>query len=206
MTMPEETFRDLMRRTMHNLHLMDRLMVQPQGSAEPPYEFTQLINSFLGALALPRERDLNTMLRKVSVEEAQANDQFPVLDNLCFDHHGEDSSAICDRPENLDELIGLLRNGIAHGNMELIQDANGDIARIRIANFRTVRGGRRQMTWGTELDVRTLRQVLDSFFRIANRLYEEAITPSPRGEERPANLPGGQAIRQQSWLKELSQS
>lgn len=196
MTMPEVTFRDMMRRTMHNLKLMDRQVNQFSGSGEPPYEFTQLINSFLGALALPRERDLYAMLRKVSIEDAQNDDQFPVLKNLCLESQDESIRAACDIPENLEVLVGFIRNGIAHGNMDLIQDANGDIARIRLTNSRKVKGGRFQMTWGTELDVHTLRQVLDSFFLIANRLYAEATDPKPRSDETVADLLRVQSVRQ----------
>jgi len=49
--MPQEPVRDIMRRTMQNLEF-----VEIHAGANGPYEVTQLINSFLGALAHPWEK------------------------------------------------------------------------------------------------------------------------------------------------------
>ncbi len=48
--MPNEPLRDVMRRTMKNLEFVER-SATPTG----PFEVTQLINSFIGALAHPWE-------------------------------------------------------------------------------------------------------------------------------------------------------
>jgi hypothetical protein len=49
--MPHEPVRDVMRRTMQNLQFVETHK-DPNG----PYEVTQLLNSFLGALAHPWEK------------------------------------------------------------------------------------------------------------------------------------------------------
>ena len=57
--MPNEPLRDVMRRTMKNLEFVER-SATPTG----PFEVTQLINSFIGALAHPWEQlkaELNDM-------------------------------------------------------------------------------------------------------------------------------------------------
>jgi hypothetical protein len=54
MVMPIEPVRDIMRRTMQNLKF-----VEGHRGANGPYEVTQLLNSFLGALAHP----LGSLLR-----------------------------------------------------------------------------------------------------------------------------------------------
>jgi hypothetical protein len=48
--MPHEPLRDVMHRTMHNLKF-----IEAQKTPHGPYEVTQLLNSFLGALAHPWE-------------------------------------------------------------------------------------------------------------------------------------------------------
>jgi hypothetical protein len=50
MVMPHEPIRDIMHRTMNNLEF-----IEAHAAADGPYEVTQLINSFLGALAHPWE-------------------------------------------------------------------------------------------------------------------------------------------------------
>ena len=54
--MPHESVRDIMRRTMHNLEF-----VEARAGLDGPYEVTQLINSFLGALAHPWEAYRNDL-------------------------------------------------------------------------------------------------------------------------------------------------
>jgi hypothetical protein len=57
--MPTEPLRDIMRRTIANLEFIER-KATPSG----PFEVTQLVNSYLGALAHPWERlrvELNEM-------------------------------------------------------------------------------------------------------------------------------------------------
>jgi hypothetical protein len=56
--MYEQLYRDVMRRTKRNLEIIEELHQRGLPGAEGPYELTHLLNSFLGAVALPRERDL----------------------------------------------------------------------------------------------------------------------------------------------------
>lgn len=64
MVMPSEPVRDIMRRTMANLTFVE-MNAQPDG----PFEVTQLINSFLGALAHPWEL-LKTDLMALTLADA----------------------------------------------------------------------------------------------------------------------------------------
>ena len=56
---PEDPVRDVMRRTMFNLRFIEEHQEQ-----NGPFEVTQLVNSFLGALAHPWEH-----FRKVKVKK-----------------------------------------------------------------------------------------------------------------------------------------
>lgn len=62
--MPYEPVRDVMRRTMHNLRF-----IEAHHGPRGPYEVTQLLNSFLGALAHPWEQYRNDLC-SVSLSEA----------------------------------------------------------------------------------------------------------------------------------------
>jgi hypothetical protein len=63
--MPFEPLLDIMRRTMANLEF-----VEEHKSANGPFEVTQLLNSFLGALAHPWE-NLKGELNSISVVDAK---------------------------------------------------------------------------------------------------------------------------------------
>jgi hypothetical protein len=81
MTMPEEQFRELMHRTMQNLRIIDRLAEESPGAHPRAFEVTQLVNSFLGALAMPRERDLRELLQGRSILEAEQRWGLPPLED-----------------------------------------------------------------------------------------------------------------------------
>lgn len=66
MVIPSEPVRDIMRRTMANLDFIEK-NAQPDG----PFEVTQLINSFLGALAHPWEALQADLLALPLAEAAQ---------------------------------------------------------------------------------------------------------------------------------------
>jgi len=62
---PENPLLDVMNRTIYNLHF-----IEDEAKNEGPYEVTQLVNSFLGALAHPWEK-FKIELETISLEEAQ---------------------------------------------------------------------------------------------------------------------------------------
>jgi hypothetical protein len=146
--MPTEPLRDMMRRTMENLEFIE-------GKAGPsgPFEVTQLVNSFLGALAHPWERlraDLNEM--------ALGSPGWPAI------RKERDSD---DDPKSLGDLVRHLRNAVAHGNIEFLPGPQGDIKALRIWNWH-----RGQRTWGAILTVAEMRDFLVRFVVLAEELHE----------------------------------
>src|SRR5438876_2348403 len=99
--MPRVPVGDLMRRTMENL-----AFVEAHADPNGPFEVTQLVNSFLGALAHPWEK-FTAELGKVSIAQAEA-DGWPRLTK----EYATDRD-----PRDLGELLRLVRNGMAHGNI-----------------------------------------------------------------------------------------
>jgi hypothetical protein len=127
MVMPRDPVRDIMRRTMQNLQF-----VEVWASADGPYEVTQLVNSFLGALVHPWETHRQN-LTTVLISEAQAAGWPAVAKERPSDRE----------PESLGDLVRLMRNALAHGNIEFLPDASAEIRALRLWN--TERGRR---TWG----------------------------------------------------------
>ena len=150
---PDEPVRDVMRRTMFNLRL-----IEEQAMKDGPYEVTQLVNSFLGALAHPWER-FKKELREISLAEAEA---------MGWPRIAKERPRDSD-PQHLADLLRLMRNGIAHGNIVFWPDSNNEIKAIQLWN---TRGGKR--TWGTMLTVDVMRALLDRFVELAEQLHESA--------------------------------
>lgn len=147
--MPHEPVRDIMRRTVFNLEFVER-----HAGAHGPFEVTQLINSFMGALAHPWEcyrEDLKSLRPDAMVEWPMPTKERPT------EHD----------PDSVGDVVRLLRNGIVHGNVEYLAGDRGDIRALRIWN---VRDGRR--TWGTILTVEDLRKFLCQFVALAELLVE----------------------------------
>ena len=85
-------------------------------------------------------------------------------------------------PKSLDDLIRLMRNGLAHGNLELRQNSSGDgdIGEMRIWNTRAkkgVQGGVR--TWGAIVTVRDARTFLLRFTELIDELHAAATLRQP---------------------------
>ncbi|MFN8472269.1 MAG: HEPN family nuclease [Anaerolineae bacterium] len=146
---------EIMYRTMYNLSFIER-----HSTDDGPYEVTQLVNSFLGALAYPWEK-YKPALKDKSLEEAAAVGWPTVQKERDTD----------EEPESVGDLLRLVRNAIAHGNLEFIAGSRGEIEKIRLHNNR---GGRR--TWGTTLTVVELRRFLDCFVALAEELHDEALS------------------------------
>jgi hypothetical protein len=153
--MPHERIRDLMRRTMFNLHVIDA-----QATKEGPYEVTQLVNSFLAALAHPWE-EYKQDLHKRSIPDAIATG-WPELAK---------EQASDDEPESLGDLLRLVRNAFAHGNLAFLNTGGNEITHIRFWNNN--RKGER--TWGAIAGVDSMRLFLDKFVELAENLSESDV-------------------------------
>ncbi|MCW5881413.1 MAG: hypothetical protein KIS91_10820 [Anaerolineae bacterium] len=148
---PSDPLYDIMHRTMFNLRY-----IEDRADKEGPYEVTQLINSFLGALAHPWEK-YRPLLTNMSLDEARECG-WPEMKK----ERTEDID-----PPNFGELLRLVRNAFAHGNILFIPASTScEIARIEFWNNR---GDER--TWGTTLDIADLRRFLDCFVALADEIH-----------------------------------
>ena len=157
--MPNEPLRDIMRRTIHNLEFIEHYAA-PSG----PFEVTQLINSFIGALAHPWEQ-LKAELKEMALSNAVG---WPMI---------QKERPNDDDPKSIGDLVRLLRNAIAHGNIDLLPGDQAEIKALRVWN-NDPRSGRR--TWGTLLTVADMRLCLIQFVALAEDLYERQIKSKPR--------------------------
>jgi hypothetical protein len=154
--MPHVPVLDMMRRTMSNLDFVER-----HSAKDGPYEVTQLINSFLGALA-HRWETLRAELPNISLAEARTAG-WPVPEQ----HGGRGPP-----PESLGELLRLLRSGIAHGNLGFLPDGRGQIQAIRIDNY-----DRGRLTWRGVISVQHMRALLHQFVMLVEEIDSEARQP-----------------------------
>lgn len=136
--------------------MMNLRFVEMHASSDGPYETTQLINSFLCALAHPWE-EMKADLMAVPLGHIEALG-WPAL----VSDRGETE------PTSLGHAIRLLRNGMAHGNIELIGNSVGEIASVRIWN--NDKQGYR--TWGTRLSILSLRDILIGFTALIEERHE----------------------------------
>jgi hypothetical protein len=139
-----------MRRTMFNLEFIDK-----RCSDQGPYETTQLVNSFLGALAHPWER-LRTDLDQISLDEAHKRGWPKIVKTQTSDKE----------PKNLGQLIAWTRHAFAHGNVNYYADAKGVIDTVEFWNEKDLKNGKRRI-WGTRLNVEDLRAYLEGFVALA---------------------------------------
>lgn len=157
---PSEPIMDIMRRTMANL-----AFIEEHASLDGPYETTQLVNSFLGALAHPWEA-MRPELTAISLVEAEARG-WPSIQK----ERAEDRDA-----ENLGDLIRLIRNSIANGNIDYLPATDGRITALRIWN--TLPTGVRN--WGAIVTVADLRAFLLGFAALIEAIHAEGSWPGRR--------------------------
>jgi hypothetical protein len=125
-------------------------------NSDGPYEVTQLVNSFLAALAHPWE-ELKSNLKCTTLHQAAA-EGWPVLKRERPDDV---------EPTSLGDLLRLVRNSFAHGNIEFLGSGTSEITHLRIWNM-TPNTDRR--TWGTIASVADMRQFLERFVELADEL------------------------------------
>ena len=141
---------DVMYRTMANLEFIEH-HAQKSG----PYEVTQLINSFLGALAHPWER-LSNDLNELSLEMAQRNGWPRIPKERDNDRN----------PKTIGDLVRFVRNALAHGNIEHLPGQDGEIRALKIWNL-----DRGRRTWGSVVTTDSIRELLVKFVELAEKLH-----------------------------------
>jgi hypothetical protein len=154
--MPHEPILDIMRRTMENLAFIDE-----HASDQGPFEVTQLINSFLGALAHPWQ-DLGAELNLISLAEAESQ-CWPIPQN---------EQTAGQTPTSLGDLIRFLRNGIAHGHIIFLPDGIGRIGALRIENRYKGR-----TTWAVTVTLETMRRFLHRFVALIEDIDYKTRNP-----------------------------
>lgn len=154
MGMPTEPILDIMRRSMANLEF-----IEAHAGPNGPYEVTQLINTFLGALAHPFEAMRDDLMVR------------PIAEAVALGWPDLSKERIEDRdPSSLGDLIRLMRNGMAHGNIEMLSDAKRQICALRLWNTdpRT-----KMRTWGVVVPVKELRRFLALFVELIELRHKE---------------------------------
>jgi hypothetical protein len=154
MGMPTEPLLDVMRRSMANL-----AFIEAHASPAGPYEVTQLVNTFLGALAHPFEA-MRDDLRTLPLAEA-ATHGWPTI---ARERPGDTE------PSSLGDLIRSLRNALAHGNIEFLSDGKGEIKAIRLWNTEP-RTHRR--IWGAVVTVPHMRRFLLAFVDLIEQRHRD---------------------------------
>jgi len=143
----------IMERSMANLKF-----IEEHKTDNGPYEVTQLVNTFLGALAHPWE-ELKSEFKKKSIKDAERTGWPKVIKQLPTDVE----------PKNLGDLIRLMRNAMAHGGITLLPQGDCDIERLHLVNVDPRCGHR---TWGAELTLADARGFLDRFVAEAKTLKQ----------------------------------
>lgn len=152
---PQEPIRDLMRRTIVNLRL-----IEAQATKEGPYEVTQLINSFLAALAHPWEK-YKQSLNSLSISDAVTSG-WPELSKERLSDND---------PKSLGDLLRLVRNAFAHGNLEFLSTGSNEITHIRFWNNSL----KDKRTWGAIAGVDSMRLFLNKFVELAENLSKSDV-------------------------------
>lgn len=168
MTSPERQDVDLIRRTLDNLQFIEQ-----HKQRNGPWEVTQTVNSFLSIIAHPRER----LLDPEAIKWLTLAD--PKVTSAGLPSFASSWEYDSEQPRTLAQLLRLLRNGIAHGNVDLLNrrelaalrpeakfDAmlnHDDVAGIEVWNA----DNGKNRTWGTVLTVEELGQALRGFATLA---------------------------------------
>ena len=154
MGMPTEPLLDIMHRSMVNL-----AFVESRAGPAGPYEVTQLINTFLAALAHPFEAMRDDLMA------------LPLTDAAAMGWPTITKERPSDRdPASLGDLIRLMRNGMAHGNLGYLSDSKGRVCALRVWNTHPRTGTR---TWGTVVPVVEMRRFLSLFVDLIERRHKE---------------------------------
>lgn len=185
----------LMYRTMHNLEFIEahkrddgpiEFIEARKSGDDRPFEVTQLINSFLAIVAHPWDQLLDKGKLKANVQSEIVLDcRFPTVPALPLPEQLKKAKPA--QAESIGGLLRVIRNGVAHGNIELIDRhmlgelrdtyplqrvGENDIAGIKVWN--RCEG---ETNWITALSVSELRQFIYATLRLCeNRnLWREDV-------------------------------
>lgn len=147
--MYEDVVADFAKRTTANLRAIRQLHESNSGISV--YEVTQLINSMLGLLVFPQQRYIDRV-PKTSLDDL-ASQGWPV------------PQLVGDYPQvsDLQELVRMLRNAIAHFNLEFHQGVDGEIAGLTVWNTQPRTN---KVTWKAKLSISDLEAITEKFVQL----------------------------------------
>jgi HEPN pEK499 p136 len=137
---------DFARRTRANLEFIEAA----KGRGENVFEVTQLANSLLGLLVFPQQRYMSSI------------PDTPLSDLVSQGWPKIRTTAGALPEENLQQLLRMLRNSIAHCNVEFISETEGQITGIKVWNINN--SGKK--TWQAELSLDDLRTIVLKFIEL----------------------------------------
>lgn len=156
----------LLYRTIQNLKFIDR-----HKSHHGPFEVTQLINSFLAVVAHPWDQLLDqSKLEQVTLESKVFKGcRFPVFPSVPVE--GEPAKL-----DNAYDLLRVLRNGIAHGNMKRLDRKTlrrlrqtGPLPRVKEDEIAGIKLWNKKSD--TDLIVYELQQILMAMMRLCEKRH-----------------------------------
>jgi hypothetical protein len=174
MTNPANLVPEIMRRTMKNLEIIDDLYKEQQrrkfGESPrlatnedwEPYEVTQLLNSFLGAFAIPWEKLLDRQFSDKALEEVAA-----------FEGIIAGFKQSRGRRKRAHQFVNCIRNAFAHGNIALGKGT--EIQDVRLWNCDL---DSKVKNWEVFLTVDDLKQIIRAFVAIASKHEDEHVDNS----------------------------
>lgn len=144
--MYEDVIADFAKRTEANLQTIRRLA--KEDGAAPAFEVTQLVNSMLGLLVFPQQRYLDRIPETPIADLAREGWPIPEV--------------IGDHPQvpNLRQLIRMLRNAVAHFNLEFEPGVGNEIKGLIVWNTEPRTGDK---TWKARLTVTDLDAITTKF-------------------------------------------
>lgn len=144
--MYEDVIADFARRTEANLQTIRRLA--REGGVTPAFEVTQLVNSMLGLLVFPQQRYIERIPGTPIADLASNGWPIPQV--------------VGDYPQvsDLRQLVRMLRNAIAHCNLEFVPGIGNEIEALTVwsTDPRT-----RKVTWKARLTVVDLDAITTRF-------------------------------------------
>jgi hypothetical protein len=133
---------DFVKRTKSNLDFIEQ--------QNNTFGVTQLINSLLGIIVLPKEKNIK------------------IIPNLSFDELLDDGWELPQITINqykinkLRDLIRVLRNSVAHFNLEIRANENEEIIGIRFYN----KNKRKKITFSAEYSLANLKKFIEKYILI----------------------------------------
>lgn len=142
---PGDEIREFVKRTRDNLEAIRDL--KKGVSKTEVWEFTQLINSMLGLLVFPRERYVDNIPKIPLSVLRDRGWRIPKVVEGFSD------------PGDLSVLFRLLRNSVAHCNIEFLTDSDRQLNGLRVYN----KDNSGKKTWLAEISKEDLEDLTNRF-------------------------------------------